>query len=331
MQEGSLNPSITGQTLKLVNESIFEGSSPLVLVVKKIGNTPEELYAMRKEDFFTGVFQDMDISQKIFEDPLFDTSYQDLIPGTWTGLPNMSLIGMDSPQDWIVQYFRNPNINEWKTKGGAQIVKCDLGIEFIRYSKNQTWGPWQLVSSNPFGLISAGLFKNNVTNNLGWLPLNGVSYAKSKYPELWKVLEGKVASDDLTFTLPNLSGNYLSAPSAGKEVGTFDTWKVPNVTDRIGLISGASASTTLFRDKNKRVGKLFQVEREDDTTQPYLSDVVVVNPVTGDPIEGDGSGLTSYLKFDVEEGYGSEHVTLNNLIPNTFYTGFFIYAGYPQN
>lgn len=329
-QESSISPSVVGQKLKEVTKEDFQNTSPYVLVIRNLAESGvQELFIMNKEEFYEGAFLDKDITQEIFNSPLYDTSYQDLIPGNWVGLPDMSLIGLDQPNEWLVQYFRNPNINE--VTGGTQILKCMNGIEFIRTGINKKWTQWQIISSNPYGLITAGLFKDRLTNNCGWLPLNGVSYAKSKYPQLWKVLEGKVTSDTLTFTLPNLNDKYISTTNNDGKIAKFDTWKLPDITDRVGLLAGSESLISLFRDSSKRSGKLFQIEREDDTTPPYLNSNVVVNPVTGDPVVGDGSGLTNYLKLDLKEAVGETHVGVNILKPDTFYvSNFYIYGGYPQ-
>lgn len=321
--------TVTGQQIQVISAKDLNGKSPYVLCLAgpmDKGNT--QLYLLSKEELYKGAFVDKDISEEIFNTPNYDSSYQDLIPGNWGGLPNMSKIGVNTPSEWIINFYRDPA----NTGRGTQVIKTvEYGIEMIRTSRDNIWSEWQIINSIPFGSIISGIFKDRVNNQLGWIPLNGVSYSKKMYPKLYEILKDKVVSDANTFTLPNIQDHYyLGTSNEDGAIGKLEPWKIPNKTDKIGVLAGAEEIIRLFRDNSHRPNSLFQIEREQDSTVPYLkSDIIELNQ-TGEPIVGDGSGLTNYLKLDFAEGFGADHVG-NLLQPNTFIvSNFYIYAGYPQ-
>lgn len=324
MYENGLTPAITGQPLEIkkkVDNEVY------VLVTENPQDTATKpLYVMRKEDVFDNIFQGININEQNFNSPTYNNSYQDIIPSGWYGMPDMSLINCDTPDYWMVEFFVNPDTDD--TKGGIQRLTSFDGIQFIRIGDKGAWGKWQLISNEPIGIISPALFKSNVGNTMGWLPMNGLTYTKSQYPRLYEVIKDIYgAADGLSFTLPDLSGKYISVDNNKK--GESDNWKMPDISDKIGILAGKGDNKTLFRNNSVRTGELFQVERGDDTLIPYLSDDAIESPMVGDPIVT--KGLTNYLKIDLNEKLSNEHVG-DKIIPDTFYvSNYYIYAGYPQN
>lgn len=328
---GYISPGIIGSGIKQATLSMNETSNYKILVVEEpTSPLKRNLYYIDKEDLMIGAVNDLDISEEIFSTPTYDYSYQDIIPNTWAGLPDLSLIGETYTDKWLIEYRKNPNKSE--TINGTQIATTYTGRKFIRYGVKNVWQRWQLMSGSiPFGAITTMLVPSNnrAGNNLGWIPLNGFSHNKKKYPQLFECIKEYVTSNDSSFTLPDLTNHYISVDN-DKNIGKKIEWTLPDISDEIDFISGRLDKIKIIRTDAKRSGKLFQVERRDDTLTPYLSDDTLIYPNTGAPIEGDGSGLTQYLKIDLPEKIGSSHIGLK-VSPDTFCTSnYYIYAGYPQ-
>ena len=327
----NVSPGVVGNAIKKATTKVVEDNNMKVLVVKNPEDPiTRDLYYADKEDVLAGFYKELDITEAVFNNPKFDTSYNDLIPGTWKGLPNMNLLGESYNGNWVVDYHRNPNKTE--DMNGTQIVTSFTGKRFIRYGLGGVWQRWQLLSSTPFGQITTMLIPNDKKplNNMGWVPLNGFTHNKKKYPDLYEKIKNVVVSNADSFTLPNLNDKYLTQSGDDNKTGTFKGWTIPNIDDEIGFIAGAENYVRLIRAEGERDRGLFQVDRRDDTTTPYLNKNSIINPITGDPIVGDGSGLTTYLQIDTEKKLGADHVS-DKVAPDTFYvTGYYIYAGYPQ-
>lgn len=326
-----VSPGVIGSGIKQATLSMNEMNNYKILVVENpTSPLKRNLYYIDKEDLITNIIKDLNITEEIFNTPTFDTSYQDIIPNTWKGLPDLSLIGEKYTDNWLIEYRKNPNTEE--TINGTQIATTYTGRKFIRYGINNIWQRWQLISGSiPFGMITTMIVPSNNRsgNNLGWIPLNGFSHNKKKYPQLFECIKEYVQSDTNSFTLPDLTNQYLSVDS-DKNIGKKLEWTLPDISDEIDFTAGKINKTKIIRTDKKRTNQLFQVNRRDDTSTPYLSDDTIIQPDTGAPIEGDGSGLTQYLKLDLVEKIGNDHIGIK-VTPDTFCTSnYYIYAGYPQ-
>lgn len=326
----SIQPGVTGTPLKN-----FDGGATDIYV---LGVTdPEsplkrELFAIDKESLFQGAFQDLDISEDIFNNPKYKTSYQDIVPNTWKSLPNLNLIHLEYNLNWIVDYRRNPNIGE--NINGVQTVSTFTGYKFIRYGLDGNWTKWQLVSQTPIGALAHLIVpeKYRGLNRLGWLPLSGITYSKQMYPDLYLLIRDVFESDTDSFTLPDARGSYLRSLEGEDVLGSVNDWVMPDITDTLDFVKGSYYNKSLFKEMTQ-INKLFLVKDKDDstTTSAYLNNDSIINLNNADPVEGDQSGLTSELKLDLKNRLGKKHVS-TDLRPKSFVSSdIYIYAGYPQN
>lgn len=320
-------PTLIGNPLQEVTAKQLVGKNIYVLGTTNPQSPTRTLYAINKENLFAGAFQDLDIDENIFNNPNFETSYQDMVGHQFTGLPDLTRICAGDYMDpWLVEFKRNPVLTE--NIQGVQIVSTLTGIRFMRYGKDGVFSAWQLDTGNVIGALQHMIVSDTVSglNYMGWLPLNGATHSKDHYPKLYEILKNKVTTTDTTFTLPDGRGYYLGAAENGK-AGTSAVWTMPNITDTVDLVKGLSKSLFKSMTEDK---KLFKVSIKDNSTSTmsYLDDAVIKDTQTGDanPTEG----LTNELKLDLENKIGKEHVG-DKVMPNTIYSSnIYIYAGYPQ-
>ena len=320
-------PHLVGNPLEEVTSKQLNNTEIYVLGVKNPQSPLNSLYCINKENLFSGAFQDIDIDENTFNNPTFETSYQDMLPNDFQGLPDVSKIGVEYKLQWLVEFKRNPNFAE--AINGAQFVTTLSGIRFMRYGISGVYSPWQLVTDRVIGSLQYMIANDNGTNYMGWLPLTGMEYARQQYPDLYALLKDKVTSTDNTFTLPRAKGHYLA--SSDDKVGQISDWTMPDLTDTIDLIKGTTKDKSLVREPVD-VNKLFKIKGKDDSTtaSSYLDDNVIKEAKDGNPTVGDDSGLTSEIKLDLKNKIGDEHVG-DKIMPDTFFaSNLYIYAGYPQ-
>lgn len=314
-------PHLVGNPLPEVTAKQLNENEIYVLGVKDPHNPNNSLYCINKENLFARAFQDKDIDEGIFNNPTFETSYQDVLPNNFTGLPDLARIGIDNyTLPWTVEFRRNPVFSE--TINGVQFVTTLSGLRFMRYGVSGVFAPWQLVSDNIFGALQHMMIDK--TNYMGWLSF-GSTYTRKEYPDLYDLLKNKVTSTADTFTLPNARGHYIASGDAGKT----KAWAMPDLTDDVGFVKGLSKS--LIRNKIE-VNSLFKIKNKDnsDTANTYLDDAIFKEVKDGNPTVSDDGGLTSELKLDLAGKIGAEHIG-DKIMPDTiFSSGLYIYAGYPQ-
>lgn len=322
-------PHLIGNPLEEKTYKELNPNQIYVLGVKDPQNPlGQQLYCINKENLFQGAFLDIDIDERIFNNPLYETSYQDVLPNQFAGLPNLALIGITNyTLKWAVDYRKNPVFQENDAEG-MQMVRTFDGIAFVRYGVRGQWGRWQLMNpSFPFGMINHMIVAQHQANKnyMGWLPLDGQSYTKAQYPDLYNILQGKVQTTAESFTLPDAREKYLSAKP--DNAGQTAQWQTADISDTVDIVKGEFKS--LFKPMID-TGKLFKVTNKDnsDTTMSYLDDNVVLDINDATAIKGDS--LTSELKVDLPSKLGQGHVS-DKVRPDTVWTSAaYIYAGYPQ-
>lgn len=325
-------PHLVGNPLEEATAKQLNNNEIYVLGVKDPQSPMQALYCINKENLFAGSFQDIDIDENTFNNPVFETSYQDMLPNDFSGLPDLSRIGVKSyTLPWMVDFRRNPNFKE--VINGVQFVTTLSGIKFMRFGTSGVFSPWQLVTDRVIGAVTHIMIADDVKqegyNYMGYLPLTGMTYTKKQYPDLYALLKDKVTSTATTFTLPDATNKYISA-SPDNAMKTAE-WTMPDLTDNIDFIKGTTKDKALIREMVE-ANKLFKVRGKDDSTtaSSYLDDAIFKEIKDGKPQVGDDSGLTSELKLDLAGKIGQEHIG-TKVSPDTLYvSNAFIYAGYPQ-
>lgn len=322
-------PTLVGNPLKEMTAKQLVGEEIYVLGCLNPREPIRDLYCINKENLFAGAFQDLDIDENVFNDPTFETSYQDILPNTFKGLPDLSRISITYNKPWLVEFRRNPIFNT--EENGIQIVSTLTGIRLVRYGLNGVFTKWQLYGSDVIGAMQHLIVPGNAEglNYKGWLPLIGSTYPKDYYPELYELLKDKVNKTDNIFTLPDAREHYLSANK--DKAGQTAAWTLPDITDTVDFVKGMNKRESLIKPMVD-VKKLFKVKGKDNsnTTMSYLEGSVIKTINTGAPVTGDGSGLTSELKLDLANKIGQEHVGNKSMPDTIFSSNLYIYAGYPQ-
>lgn len=325
-------PHVAGNPIEEATAKQLNNNEIYVLGVKNPQTPMQSLYCINKENLFAGAFQDIDVDENVVANPTYETSYQDMLPNGFTGLPRLEFVGIKTyTLPWMIEFRRNPNFSE--EINGAQFATTLTGIRFIRYGVSGVFSPWQLAGDRIIGslqhLITSEDFKQEGYNYLGYLPLTGMTYSKKQYPDLYALLKDKVDSTATTFTLPNAMGAYVAGSDTRD--GKVADWTMPDLTDVVDFVKGTTQDKSLIRDMVD-VNKLFKVTGKDNSTtaSSYLDEAIFKEAKDGSPTVGDASGLTSELKLDLAGKIGAEHVGAK-VMPDTFFAScLFIYAGYPQ-
>lgn len=322
-------PHIIGNPLEEIGAKQLDSGEVYVLGVKNPHSAAQALYCINKENLFAGAFQMLDVTDEVFNNPLYETSYQDLLPSTFNGLPVPSRIGIANyTLPWLVEFRRNPNMKE--TLNSVQYITLLPSTRFLRYGLNGVWSPWQLLHGTIGALqymMTTADVKQQDYNYMGYLPLTGMTYTKQQYPDLYNLIKDKVTSTAETFTLPDATNHYVA--SNDTNAGKVQEWKLPDFSDTVNFAKGTTKDKTLFKEVTD-AGKFIRVSNKATTTSSYLEDNIFKNLDTGDAQTGDNSGLTAELKLDLANKFGANHVG-TKLEPNTFFAScLFVYAGYPQ-